>query len=75
MSHHLSTGFTVTAAISAVVQLQVSITHAFLMYDDVLSAYIGPCGYGFVIPHFVLGFASVTYTVGERIHSLLQYCT
>ena len=54
MSQHLSTGFTVTAAISAVVQLQVSITHAFLMYDDVLSANTGPCGSSFLSPHFVL---------------------
>ena len=54
MSQHLSTGFTVTAAIYAVVQLQVSITHAFLMYDDVLNAYIGPCGSIFLSPHFIL---------------------
>jgi hypothetical protein len=54
MSQHLSTGFTVTAAISAVVQLQVSMTHAFLMYDDVLSAYIGLCCSSFLSPHFVL---------------------
>jgi hypothetical protein len=54
MSQHLSIGFTVTAAISAVVQLRVSITHAFLTCDDVLSAYIGICGSRFLSPHFVL---------------------
>jgi len=54
MSQHLSIGFTVTAAISAVVRLQVSITRAFLMCDDVMSAYIGLRGSGFLSPHFVL---------------------
>jgi hypothetical protein len=54
MSQHLSTGFTVTAAISAAVQLQVSTPYAFLIYDDVLNAYIGLCGSSFLSPHPVL---------------------
>jgi len=54
MFHHLSTGFTVTAAISALVQLQVSLTHAYLIFCDVLSVCIGPCGAGYLSPHFVL---------------------
>ena len=53
-----STGFTVTAAIYAVVQLQVSLKHAYLIYYDVLSAYVGTCGSGYLSPHFVLDLLS-----------------